>query len=138
MFQISSCIWNLGKRFHFFVPTLNIKYNLSYSSNLHPRKRQLRTFFYISGDDHCSQFWRAEMQLYHNAPFRTTYYVLISFGILEVSNLVSNWNKGKTLIFVKSVFQIRQFEILELIYLFVFHSSIWISFSYIGSLNLIV
>ena len=79
--------------------------------------------------------WKAT---FHIDPFRSTRYVLKSFVCLEINNRVSNWNKGKTLIFVKSVFQIRQFEILELIYLFVFHSSIWISFSYIGSLNLIV
>ena len=60
--------------------------------------------YYGSADVHFSHFWGDEKQLFHIAPFRSTIYVLKSFVCLEVSSLVSKWNKGKNLIFIGSTF----------------------------------
>jgi len=42
-------------------------------------------------------FRRAEKQVLHISPFRSTCYILKSFGYSYFSNRVSNWNKAKNL-----------------------------------------
>ena len=109
---------------------LNDNYNLSYSRTQHSRKRPLRTWFLCFSWCSCFAFWGPEKQLFHNAPFRTTSYVLKSFGYLDVSNSVSNRNKGKNRIFVESMLQICQLEIPVFIHKFMTQSSLWFSVSY--------
>ena len=51
--------------------------------------------------------------------FSLTCYVLKRFVCLGVSNRVSNWNKGRKIIFVCSILQICKFEIPVFIYIFI-------------------
>jgi hypothetical protein len=108
----------------------NDKYNLSYSRNQHSRKRQLRTWFLCFSWSSFFAFWGTVKQLFHIASFRSTSYVLKSFGCLEVSNSVSNRNKVKHRIFVESMLQICQLEIPVFVYKFMSQSALWFSFSY--------
>jgi hypothetical protein len=130
--------WILNKRFNFYVFIPNDEYNIPYSRTLPSRKRQLYNWFLSFRFCSFFAFWRDEKQTFNIVPFHSTSYVLNSFGFLENSNLVSECNKGKILIFVRSIYEICQLEIPELIHIFMFQSSFWISVSYIGSFNLIV
>jgi hypothetical protein len=100
--------WNLGNRLSFMCSPPNDKCNLSYSRTQHSRKRQLRTWFLCFSWCSFFAFWAAEKQLFHISPFRSKSYVLKSFVCFDVSNRVSNWYKGKHLIFVGSIIQICQ------------------------------
>ena len=73
---------------------------------------------------------RTRKQLFHISPFRSTCYVLKSFGSLEVGNGVSNWNKVKNLFFVDSILHTCQLQIPVFIYKFMSQCSLWISVSY--------
>ena len=64
------------------------------------RKLQLPTWFFCFSWCPFFAFLRAEKHVFHIAPFRSTSYELKSFRCLEVSNRVSNWNKGKNLCLV--------------------------------------
>ena len=108
----------------------NDKYNLSCSSTQHSRKRQLRTWFLCFSWCSFFAFCGVEKQIFHIAPFRSTSYVLKSFGCLELSNRESNGNKGKNLIWVVSILEICQLELRVFIYKLMRQSSLWISVSY--------
>ena len=57
-------------------------------------------------------------------------YDLCTKKCLEVNYHVSNWNKAKNIIFVRSILQISQLEITVFIYKLMCLSSLWISVSY--------
>ena len=94
------------------------------------KKRQLRTWFLCLGWCSFFEFWLGGKQLFHIPPFHICSYVLMSLVCLEVSNGVSNWNKGKNLIFVWSLLQICQLEIPIFICKFISLNSLWNSVSY--------
>ena len=71
------------------------------------------------------EFWLGKEQLIHISPFHSRNYVLMCLGSLEVSNRVSNWNKGKHFIFVGSMLQICQLELPVIITKFMW----WFEFS---------
>jgi hypothetical protein len=108
----------------------NDKYNFSYSKYWNSRKRQLRTWFLCFSCCSFFGFWWAEKHVFPIAPFRSTSYVLKSFGCLEVSKRVTNWNKCKKLILVLSILEIWKLEISVFIYKLMRQSSLWISISY--------
>ena len=68
--------WNLGKHSHFYVPTTNDKYNLSYSRTQDWRIWQLRRWLLCFMWSSFFAIWRVHKQLFHIAPFRCTIYVL--------------------------------------------------------------
>jgi len=78
---------------------------------------------YVSADDH-------EKHVFHNAPFHSTSHVLKSFRYLDVSKRVSNWNKGKILIFIGSILQKCQLDVPVFIYKLMRQISLWITVSY--------
>ena len=89
---------------------------------------------YVSVDVHFHILWSWDA-CFHINPFRYTSYVLKCFGCLEVSSRVSNWNKGKKLIFVGAIlhnanWKYKQLEIQVFIYKLMCQGSLWISFSY--------
>jgi len=85
--------WNLGKLLTFMCSPSNNKYNRSYSSTQHSRKRKLHTWFLRFVWCSFFAFWGAENHVFPILPFISRSNVLKSFGCLEVSNCVSNWNK---------------------------------------------
>ena len=86
--------WNLGNFLTFMCSPPNDKYNLSYSRTQHSRKRKLHTWFLCFA--WCSFFalWGAENHVYKIFPIRSRIYALKGFRCLEVSNRVTNCNKG--------------------------------------------
>ena len=75
----------------------------------------------------CSFFavWGAENHVFNILPFRSMNYALKSLGCLEVSNRVSNWNKGWKLCYLSSILQICQLDIPVIINIFM--SILWTS-----------
>ena len=86
------CYWNLGNILAFMCSPTNDNYNLSYSRTHLSRKPEIHTWFYVSPDVFFA-FWGAENHVYYIPSIRSRSYVLKSFGCLEGSNRVSNWNK---------------------------------------------
>ena len=86
---------NLGNCLTFMCSSPNDKYNLSYSKTWHSRTRQLRTWFLCFSCCSFLAFWGAENHVFYVAPFRSTSYVLKSFGCLEISNRGSKEIKPK-------------------------------------------
>jgi len=82
---------------------------------------------YVSADVHFLHFEGTEMHVFSH---RSTSYVLKSFVCLEVCNRVLTWNVAKKLIFVQSILQICQLEILLFIYKLRCQTSLWTSVSY--------
>jgi len=95
-----------------------------YTRKPNSMKLQLRTCFLCFSWCLFFAFWGSEKHVIHNAPFRSTRYVLKCYRYLEVSNLVSNRNKVKNLIFVGSILQICQLELPIFIYKLMCQSSL--------------
>ena len=124
------CYWTLGNRLTFRCSLLMTSIiNHTRETNTH-WKRQLHTWLLCSSCWSFFTFWGAEKQLFHISPFRSTSYVLKSFGCLEVCNRVSKWIEGKNLIFVGQILQICQLEIPVFINKLMCESSLWVSVSY--------
>jgi len=87
--------WNLGKLLTFMCSPPNDKYTFHYRVPNTQENVSCVCVFFVSSDVHFFEFRLAEKQLFHISPFHAWSYVLMSLGCLEVSNRVSNWNKGK-------------------------------------------
>ena len=92
-------------------------------------KSRLRAWFFCFSWFSYFAFWGAEKRVFHIVPFSPTRYVLKSFRCLEVSNRVTNWNKVKNNIYLRSKLQLCQFEIPKAIYKLMCQSSLKISVS---------
>ena len=132
VFQIPLIFGNLVKRFHNYVPTTNYKYNLSYSLTQHWRKWKLRRWLLCFRWCSFFSFSRAEKQLIHISSFRSTSYVLNSFGCSEFRNSASNRNKDKKLVLEDSIFQIWLLKNPVFIFILMYQSLFWISVSVNG------
>jgi hypothetical protein len=76
-------------------------------------------------------FWGAEKHVFHIVPFRPTRYVINSIKCLEISSSLTNWNKVKNDIYVRSKFQLCLLEIPIFINKLMCQSSLIISFSFV-------
>jgi len=94
-------------------------------------KSLLRAWFFCFSWFSYFAFWGAEKRVFHIVPFSPTRYVLKSFRCLEVSNRVTNWNKVKNNIYLRSKLQLCQFELPILIKILMCQSSLINSVSFV-------
>ena len=86
--------WNEGNRFTFRYSLPNGKYTLSYSK---PNTQEKASYIlrYHNKMMNIFAFLRSWNHVIHIASFRSTRYLIKSFGCFQFSKRVSNWNKSK-------------------------------------------